>query len=434
MSERQSDLVLERLMALHPKIIDLSLDRMTDILAKLGHPERHLPPVIHVAGTNGKGSLLAFIRSILEAADKKVHVFTSPHLVRFAERIVLAGNVISEAQLSDLLIYCETVNGAAPITYFEVTTAAALKAFADTPADFLLLETGLGGRLDATNVVDKPALTALTPISHDHEQYLGSDLAGIAFEKAGIMKAGVPAIIGPQSDVVLTNLLDQAKKVGAPTYREGHDWRFSIKDADNWQYEDENGVQTYPYPALIGTHQIANAATAIACLQQLPGFKIQQDQVEQGLKNVIWPARLQPLSEGPLLRRLPDGVDLWLDGGHNEAAGAQIAACFQRFDEIDPKPTYLICGMLNTKDQVSFFRKLETVVDKGITVPIEGETASTGAAELAAMGCAAGIDCQPAPTIEEAVDMLIPHLSKRRCRLLIAGSLHLAGQILRRNS
>ncbi|MBL4739352.1 MAG: bifunctional folylpolyglutamate synthase/dihydrofolate synthase [Sneathiella sp.] len=434
MSERQSDVILERLMALHPKIIDLSLDRMTDILQKLGHPEKNLPPVIHVAGTNGKGSLLAFIRSILEAAGKTVHVYTSPHLVRFAERIVLAGEVISEAKLSDLLTYCKTVNGTETITYFEITTAAALKAFADTPADYLLLETGLGGRLDATNVVDKPALTALTPISHDHEQYLGSDLAGIAFEKAGILKKDVPAVLGPQSKVVIKALLEQATKIGAPTFQHGKDWHFSITSRDHWEYEDEEGKHTYVHPALLGDHQIANAATAIACLKTLPGFTLEKEHIDQGLQNVIWPARLQRLVKGPLAQRLPEGVELWLDGGHNEAAGAQIAASFQSFDEVDPKPTYLICGMLNTKDQVSFFRKLEPITDKGITISIEGEAATTSAAELAAMGCAAGIDCIPAPNVEDAVDMLIPHLSKRPCRLLIAGSLYLAGGVLRRNS
>jgi len=421
-------------MALHPKIIDLSLDRMTDILEKLGHPEQNLPPVIHVAGTNGKGSLLAFLRSILEAAGKKVHVYTSPHLVRFAERIVLAGEVIPEAKLSDLLTHCETVNGASAITYFEVTTAAALKAFADTPADYLLLETGLGGRLDATNVVDKPALTALTPISHDHEQYLGSDLAGIAFEKAGIMKKGVPAVIGPQSEIVIKTLLDQATQIGAPTFQNGLDWHLSITGTNRWEYRDEEGTHTYLRPALLGDHQIANAATAIACLKKLPGFELKNDHIKQGLQNVIWPARLQRLVKGPLAQRLPDGVELWLDGGHNEAAGAQIASSFQRFDEDDPKPTFLICGMLNTKDQVSFFRKLEPVTDKGITIPIEGQAAATSAADLSAMGCAAGIDCIPAPNVEDAVDILIPHLSKRPCRLLIAGSLYLAGSVLRRNS
>ena len=421
-------------MALHPKIIDLSLDRMTDILEKLGHPEKKLPPVIHVAGTNGKGSLLAFIRSILEAAGKKVHVYTSPHLVRFAERIVLDSEIISETKLSDLLSHCETVNGPAAITYFEITTAAAIKAFADTPADYLLLETGLGGRLDATNIVENPTLTALTPISHDHEQYLGSDLAGIAFEKAGIMKSGVPVIIGPQSELVLKVLQNQAAKIGAPTFQQGQDWQFSITGPNRWEYSDSDGTQSYQRPGLNGDHQIANAATAIACLKKLPDFELDNTSIIQGLQNVIWPARLQRLTKGALAQRLPDGVELWLDGGHNEAAGAQIADNFRRFDEIDPKPTYLICGMLNTKDQVSFFRKLEPITDKGITVPIEGEAAATDAATLSAMGCAAGIDCIPAPNVEDAVDMLIPHLSKRPCRLLIAGSLYLAGSVLRRNS
>ena len=216
MPERHSDTILKRLLALHPKVIDLSLDRMETLLEKLGHPERHLPPVIHVAGTNGKGSLLAYLRAILEVSGRKVHVYTSPHLVKFAERIVLAGEVISEAKLSELLLECERVNGPDSITYFEVTTAAAFKAFADNPADILLLETGLGGRLDATNMVEQPLATAITPISHDHEQFLGSDIAGIAGEKAGILKENTPDIFGPQTDIAMEVLKDKDSDLNAP--------------------------------------------------------------------------------------------------------------------------------------------------------------------------------------------------------------------------
>ncbi|MEP4191597.1 MAG: folylpolyglutamate synthase/dihydrofolate synthase family protein, partial [Sneathiella sp.] len=361
MPDRHSDTILSRLMALHPKVIDLSLDRMWHILEKLDHPERRLPPVFHVAGTNGKGSLIALVRSILESEGYSVHVYTSPHLVRFAERIVLASEIISEAKLSDLLLQCETVNGEDPITYFEVTTAAAFKAFAETPADILLLETGLGGRLDATNIVEKPLLTAITPISHDHEQFLGSDLAGIAREKAGIMKQNVPVVIGPQEDLVLETLLQQAKEVGALPLSQGSEPNVRTTRT-GWTYEGDTLTGEWPLPALKGRHQIANAATALACLEKLEGFPVSKDAVCNGLKSVSWPARLQPLTKGPLHALLPDGVELWLDGGHNEAAGARIAENFEEWSAEEDIPVFLITGMLNTKDQVSFFRQLQTVV------------------------------------------------------------------------
>jgi len=429
-----SDVILKRLMTLHPKIIDLSLDRMLDILEKLGNPEKRLPPVIHVAGTNGKGSLIAYLRAILQAAGYRVHTYTSPHLVRFAERIVLAGKTIPESELSNLLLECEGINGPEAITYFEITTAAAFKAFADTPADILLLETGLGGRLDATNVVDNPAVVALTPISHDHEQFLGSDLAGIAGEKAGIMKSGAPVIIGPQSDLVRDILAVHAVDKKSAPYTEGTNWRVTDQDAQNWTYEGAHLSGTYPAPALNGPHQTGNAATAIAVLEKLSGFSIGKNHVAEGMKTVDWPARMQRLKRGNLVNRLPDTVQVWLDGGHNEAAGQKIAECFALWDADDNLPTYLISGMLNTKDQISYYRHLQTITQKAVMVPIEGENAATPAAELADMGRAAGIDCMAAPSVEEAVDMLMPKLMKQPCRLLICGSLYLAGNVLRSNS
>ncbi len=433
MPDRHSDTILARLMALHPKVIDLSLDRMRDILSRLDHPENKLPPVIHVAGTNGKGSLLAFLRAILEAAGYSVHVYTSPHLVRFAERIVLNGEIIPETKLSDLLLHCETANGETPITYFEITTAAAFKAFADHPADILLLETGLGGRLDATNVVDRPALTAITPISRDHEQFLGSDLTGIALEKAGIMKNGTPVVIGPQNGAITDTLRNRAGEVGASPYGHDNHWTYTHKQ-DHWSYQGGALSGNWPLPALKGSHQIANAATALACLEQLDDFTISSEAVRTGLERVTWPARLQPLTKGPLPALLPEGVELWLDGGHNEAAGARIAENFRDWNQETELPVYLITGMLNTKDQISFFRQLQPVIEKAMTVPIEGEAAATPPEELASLGQVAGIDMKAAPSMEEAVDMLVPYLAKKPCRLLIAGSLYLAGQVLRHNS
>lgn len=280
MTQETTDHILARLMELHPKIIDLSLDRMWQILEKLGHPEQRLPPVIHVAGTNGKGSLLAYLRAMLEAAGYRVHVYVSPHLIRFNERIRLTGSLIEEAALADLLSYCERANGSTPITYFEVTTAAAFKAFADTPADILLLETGLGGRLDATNVLEKPTLTAITPISQDHAQYLGTDIVGIAGEKAGILKSGVPAVFGPQEGCVSDVLVARAAEAGAIPYIFGSDWFFSVLD-DGWCFSSKTGQRKFAYPSLQGTHQIANAATAVACLDQLSGFDVIEADIEK---------------------------------------------------------------------------------------------------------------------------------------------------------
>jgi len=432
MTQETTDHILTRLMALHPKIIDLSLDRMWQILEKLGHPEQHLPPVIHVAGTNGKGSLLAYLRAMLEAAGYRVHVYVSPHLIRFNERIRLTGSLIDEAALADLLSYCERANGTTPITYFEVTTAAAFKAFADTPADILLLETGLGGRLDATNVLEKPALTAITPISQDHVQYLGTDIAGIAGEKAGILKSGVPAVFGPQEGVVSDVLVARAAEVGAIPYIYGSDWFFSELD-DGWYFSSKLGQRKFVSPSLQGSHQIANAATAVACLDQLSDFDVIDADIEKGLANVHWPGRLQQLSSGPLVDNLPSHVEIWLDGGHNPAAAEQVANTFAKWNVVDPKPSYLIAGMLNTKDQTSFFSQLRDTVIKGCCIAIEGEAATTSAAELAALARSGGVSMTAKSSLEASLLSLQAELNAGPCRLLIAGSLYLAGQILKEN-
>lgn len=419
-------------MALHPKIIDLSLDRMWQVLEKLDHPERRLPPVLHVAGTNGKGSLLAYLRAILEAGGYSVHVYTSPHLVTFAERIRLAGKIIEEPALEALLADCERINGPTPITYFEITTAAAFKAFAEHPADILLLETGLGGRLDATNVVEKPLVTAITPISQDHAQYLGTDIVGIAGEKAGIMRPQVPVVIGPQTDIVQRALLAQASEKDALPYLHGRDWSFTQSE-EGWTYHGRQGKATFPLPALPGRHQPANAATALACLDQLPDFSLSSSQIETGLQTVDWPGRMHKLTSGRIVDRLPDGMDIWLDGGHNPAAGTEIAKTFTAWNEKDPRPTYLIAGMLNTKDQGSFFAALKDVIEGGYAVPIEDQVAATPPEELSAMAGKAGIALTTQSSLQEAITRLAAAFPNRKSRLLITGSLYLAGQVLREN-
>lgn len=432
MTGQDSDRILARMMTLHPKIIDLTLDRMLPLLAKLNHPERRLPPVVHAAGTNGKGSLLAYLRAMLEAAGYRVHVYTSPHLVRFAERIRLAGKIIDEEALSELLLACEAANGQTPITYFEITTIAAFKAFAETDGDILLLETGLGGRFDATNVVAHPALTAITPISQDHAEFLGTDLAGIAREKAGIMKPGAPIVIGPQEGIVLDVLRKTAEKLGSPAYIYDEDWSCT-EEAGGWHYRGRGGIRVFPKPALHGVHQIANAATAIACLDRLPDFTVSDTAIAEGLRTVEWPARMQRLVRGPIVETLPGHVEIWLDGGHNPAAAAQIAESFRRWHQKDAKPAFLIAGMLNTKDRTTFFRQLAPVIDKGHCIPIPGEAAATPAAELTDLARAGGLDATEMPSLMAAVAALGPALSEKPCRLLISGSLYLAGQILRDN-
>src|SRR5947208_3003629 len=317
---RTTDELLAELKALHPRRMDLSLGRIERLLAALGNPQDRLPPVIHIAGTNGKGSTVATLRACLEAAVYRVHVYTSPHLVRFHERIRLAGQLIKEDSLLALLEECERANAGAPITFFEITTAAAFLAFARVPADIVLLETGLGGRLDTTNVVRRPAVTAITPVSLDHQAFLGDTVAAIAAEKAGILKPGVPSVIGPQPDDAASVIAARAAAIGAPLYRWRQEWRCDADSPAGMRYEGGRWRLDLPPPALAGPHQIANAGTAIACLEQLSDFSLPAAAPADGVRHIDWPARLQQLQRGPLFEMLRPGWELWLDGGHNPAA------------------------------------------------------------------------------------------------------------------
>ena len=348
-----SDAILTRMMALHPKVIDLTLDRVWRLLERLGNPQERLPPVVHIAGTNGKGSTLAMMRAGLEAAEKRVHAYTSPHLARFHERIRLAGALIGETELSQRLEDCYQTNGADPITYFEITTCAALKAMAECPADFTLLEVGLGGRLDATNVIAKPKLSIITPISIDHQQFLGDTLPEIAAEKAGIIKPGVPVIIGPQQEAALEVIEAHAQRLRAPVQVYGQHWHVS-EERGRLIFQDECGLLDLPLPNLPGAHQIQNAGTALAALRHL---ELQESACEAAITQAQWPARLQKLREGPLPALAP-GAELWLDGGHNPAAGDALA---QFLASLPKRPTYLICGMLNTKDISGYLSPLRAV-------------------------------------------------------------------------
>jgi dihydrofolate synthase/folylpolyglutamate synthase len=420
-TKRSSDALLERMMTLHPKIIDLTLDRVERLLAALGHPERKLPPVIHIAGTNGKGSTQAMIRAGLEADGLRVHAYTSPHLARFHERIRLAGDLIGEDALSALLDECIAANGPDAITFFEATTCAAMLAFSRTPADYLLLEVGLGGRLDATNVVEKPALTIITPVSLDHQQYLGDTVALIAGEKAGIIKRGVPCVIGPQTPEGLEVIEAKAARMSAPLYAYGQQWH-CFADRGRLVFQDEDGLLDLPLPNLPGPHQVQNAGAALMALRLLG-----KGDPEAAVTQAFWPARMQHLRNGPLVDAAPQ-VQLWLDGGHNPAGGAALAATLAAMPQ---RPTHLICGMLNTKDIGGYLRPLAPHVTSLFAVSIPGEAATLPASTTCAAATAAGMVAQEAPSVLEALTYIAAH--DPSARVLICGSLYLAGQVLREN-
>jgi dihydrofolate synthase/folylpolyglutamate synthase len=425
MTAQTSDAILARMMALHPKVIDLTLDRVWRLLDALGNPQNDLPPVIHIAGTNGKGSTQAMVRAGLEAAGHKVHAYTSPHLARFHERIRLAGTLISEADLTALLDECYAKNGADDITYFEITTCAALLAFARTPADFTLLEVGLGGRLDATNVIDRPELTIITPVSMDHEAFLGTTIAAIAGEKAGIIKRGVPCIIGPQSESGIDVMEARAAQCGAPVLAYGQHWH-SGPERDGMIYQDELGLLDLPLPILPGLHQIQNAGIALAALRHLG---CDEAACTAGLTQAVWPARMQRLRSGPLANLAnASGAELWLDGGHNPAAGAALALVLR---SLPKRPTHMICGMLNTKDVDGYLAPLAEVAISLTGVSIPGEANTLPADQTAQAAQHVGLAGRAADTVTEALQAILaddPH-----ARVLICGSLYLAGAVLREN-
>jgi dihydrofolate synthase / folylpolyglutamate synthase len=422
-----SDRVLERLALLHPKKIDLSLGRVERLLGRLGNPEARLPPVIHVAGTNGKGSAVASLRAILEAAGRRVHAYTSPHLVRFHERIRLAGRLIAEEALLALLEECERANGGEPITFFEITTAAAFLAFARTPADIVLLETGLGGRLDATNVVPAPAVAAITPISLDHQDFLGPTIEKIAREKAGILKRGRPAVIGPQAEEAERVIAARAAEIEAPLFRFAAEWR-AVPSGTGMRYEGRNWRLDLPLPSLHGRHQIDNAGTAIACLENLEGFAVSPHAIAAGLRHIEWPARLQLLVRGPLVAALPAGAELWLDGGHNPGCGEVLGLAAAGWHD---RPLDLVVGMLKTKDAAGFLRPLAPHARSLYAVTIPGEENPLPSQAIVAAARAVGLAAESAPSIEAAIAEIAAEGGAPR--VLICGSLHLAGRVLAEN-
>ncbi|MEM9317647.1 MAG: folylpolyglutamate synthase/dihydrofolate synthase family protein [Pseudomonadota bacterium] len=418
----RSDLLLDRMMQLHPKLIDLTLDRMWRILGALDNPQDRLPPVIHIAGTNGKGSTQAMIRAGLEGAGLKVHAYTSPHLVRFHERIRVAGELIGEEALSVILDDCLAANGPDPITYFEITTAAALQAFATTPADYTILEVGLGGLLDSTNVVARPELTIITPVDYDHQQFLGDRIEDIAAQKAGILKRGVPVIVGRQHVAALDVIERQAARLGCPVYAMGQHWHVGTEHGRLF-FQDETGLLDLPLPALHGPHQIENAGIALAALRS-----IGRGEPVVAVTKPYWPARMQRLRQGPLLEHAPE-AEIWLDGGHNPHAAQAIAATLA---DLTKRPTHLIVGMLRNKDVDGYLLHLVPLSEGLYAVTIPGQPATLSAAETQAAALVAGHKAHIADTVAEAVAQISNQ--DAQARILICGSLYLAGDILKDHS
>jgi dihydrofolate synthase/folylpolyglutamate synthase len=443
-AEAALDHVLARVQRLHPRIIDLSLGRIERLLAGLGHPEQSLPPVVHIAGTNAKGSTLALLRAMLEAAGIKVHLYTSPHLVRFNERIVLAGKEIADEALIALLRECEAANGEAPITFFEITTAAAFLAFARTHADIVLLETGLGGRLDATNVIPRPLLTAISPIGLDHAQFLGHTIAGIAAEKAGILKTGVSAVLGRQPAEAMAVIERRAAEIGAPLVGPGTHWRVTA-DNGGFTYQGGGGPISLPLPALAGAHQIDNAGLALACLERMASYRVDTAAMRHGLAHANWPARLQRLTEGPLIEAAPEAWEIWLDGGHNQLAAEALAGWAGAADGgsesggsangglAEDRPLHLIAGLLDSKDPGDFLAPFAGLATAMRAVALAGEHAFIAPEYLAAEAGKLGIDAAPCGSVPAALADLAA-TDPRPARILICGSLYLAGEVLKENA
>ncbi len=426
--------VLARLLALHPKRIDLSLERIEQLLTRLGNPERRQPPLIHVAGTNGKGSTIAFMRAILEAAGQSVHVYTSPNLVRLNERFRIGraggGRLVDDDELAAVLAECEAANGDAPITVFEMETAAAFLLFARHRADALLLEVGLGGRLDATNVVERPLASVITRLALDHADFLGDTIEQVAAEKAGILKRGVPAVVVSQPRDALTIIERQAARMQAPLSIAGEDWT-ATEERGRLVYQDSDGLLDLPAPKLYGRHQFENAGAAIAALRA-SGLKLPAPAFEAGMVRVDWPARMQRLAQGRLAALLQPEGELWLDGGHNPDGGRAIAAALADLEERVSRPLVLIVGMMASKDSEGFLRNFSGLARRVITVPVHQDKAVPAAA-LAEIAQSVGIPALARDDVESALTVAARLELAPAPRILVTGSLYLAGDVLAAN-
>ena len=423
----RTDAILKRLSGLHPKLIDLSLDRILPLLDELGRPQDRLPPVIHVAGTNAKGSTIAYLRAFLEAAGKNVHVYNSPHLVRFNERIRLAGRLVETRRLNTVLERVERVNAGRSITFFEVTTAAAMVLYAETPADYLLLETGMGGTYDTTNVVEHPLGVIITPVDLDHQSYLGPTIADIAVNKAGILKRGSKAVIGLQQEEGRAVIDRAARRLGVRPIWQDEDFHGSAQDG-RLVFQDEDGLLDLPPPALLGAHQFDNAALAIAAARHF-GLPVDADAMAKGLRSVVWPARMTPL-RGALRDLLGPGAELWLDGGHNVHGASALARTIAEMNRTRPAPLVLIMGMMNTRNPADFLAPFADMVQEVLTLTVPGEPNAHKAEQIAALLRGAGFAAAPKRSVISALKAaaLVPN-----ARVLICGSLYLAGDVLAKN-
>ena len=438
MTTLSADSEIERLMALHPKGIDLSLDRITRLLERLGNPQDRMPPVIHVAGTNGKGSVAAFSRALLEAAGKGVHVHTSPHLVNWHERYRLAapggGRLVADEVLAEAIARVAAANRGETITVFEILTAVTFILFSEHPADAVIIEVGLGGRFDATNVVSRPAVSVITPISLDHEAYLGDRVELIAAEKAGIIKPGRPVVVGAQEfDAAQAVLVETAQRLGCPVSVYGQDF-VAFEENGRMIYQDEQGLMDLSPPRLAGRHQYANAGAAIAAVKAA-GFEVTQAAAERAMGEVAWPGRMQRLPQGRLSDLGPSGAEIWIDGGHNPGAGVVVAEALAEQEEKFPRPLFLIAGMINTKDQVGYFRAFHGMVRHVYTVPVTHSEAGVPNDELALRAAEGGLSAEPVGSVANALMLLRDTWNSAETppRILIGGSLYLVGEVLADN-
>lgn len=438
MSTSLAEREIERLMALHPKGFDLSLDRIRRLLDRLGNPQDRLPPVIHIAGTNGKGSAAAFSRALLEASGKRVHVHTSPHLVNWHERYRLGaaggGKFVADAVLAEAVARAAEANRGEQITVFEILTAVTFILFSEHPADAAIIEVGLGGRFDATNVITKPAVSLVMPVSLDHEAYLGDRVELIAAEKAGIFKPDCPAVIGDQEwETAEEVLIESAERLGCPTLVYGRDF---MAHGENGRlvYQDESGLMDLSPPRLTGRHQLANAAAAIAAIKAA-GFELSVRSAEAAMANVEWPGRMQRLPQGALSGLAPEGSEIWIDGGHNPGAGLVIAEAMAEQEEKFARPLVLISGMINTKDQTGYFRAFEGMARRVYTVPVSMSDAGVPNDELAARAAEAGLPAEPVSSVASALKLLGESWNPAEAppRILIGGSLYLVGAVLAEN-
>lgn len=438
MTELLADREIERLMALHPKGYDLSLDRVTRLLERLGNPQDRLPPVIHIAGTNGKGSAAAFSRALLEEAGYRVHVHTSPHLVNWHERYRLAaegsGRLVDDALLAKTIARVAEANRGETITVFEILTAVTFLLFSEHPADAAIIEVGLGGRFDATNVISDPAVSLIMPVSLDHEAYLGDRVELIAAEKAGIIKRGRPVVIGAQeTQAAQSVLVEIAERLGCPLQIYGQDF-LAFEENGRMVYQDGDGLMDLPKPALPGRHQYSNAASAIAAVRAA-GFELDHDAVERAMRSVSWPGRMQRLQQGRLVELAPEGAEIWLDGGHNPGAGLVVAEALVEQEEKQPRPLFLISGMINTKDQSGYFRAFEGMARHVYTVPVSASDAGVPNTELAIRAQEAGLSAEPVASVANALMLMRDTWGEDDAppRILIGGSLYLAGEVLAEN-